>query len=120
MGKKKVKITSEKKEIYIKKTNELDECEMDLRTDTENCEFVVKEFSNRGIPVDEIKPKENVFTFGKWIRQGRSVRKGETGVKICWLAPMIKETKNGEKQTFRVISRSVFHISQTEKIQLVA
>ena len=58
---------------------------MDERTDTENCDFVVKEFSNRGIPVDEIKPKENVFTFGKWIKRGRSVRKGETGVKICWL-----------------------------------
>jgi hypothetical protein len=99
--------------------NKMDE-KMDERTDTENCEFVVKEFSNRGIPVDEIKPKENVFTFGKWIKRGRSVRRGETGVKICWLARMVKETKNGDKTTFRHIYRSVFHISQTDKIQLVA
>ncbi|MBM3835942.1 MAG: hypothetical protein FJ403_22295 [Verrucomicrobia bacterium] len=38
--------------------------------------------SAKGIPEDQIKSRENVFTFKAWNAQGRKVKKGEHGVKI--------------------------------------
>jgi hypothetical protein len=39
-------------------------------------------FIEKGIPEYDIKPRENVFTFHAWKALGRSVKKGEHGVKV--------------------------------------
>jgi len=60
--------------------------------------------------IDDVRPRENIFTFAAWLQLGRVVKKGETGVKITtWL----QMTKDGETFT-RPKTVSVFHISQTK------
>ena len=49
-------------------------------------------FMAKGIPEDEIKPRENVFTFHAWRALGRQVRRGEHGVKVSTWVPMDKKT----------------------------
>src|SRR5947208_12156767 len=39
-------------------------------------------FMAKGIAESDIKPRENVFTFHAWKALGRSVKKGEHGVKV--------------------------------------
>lgn len=81
-----------------------------------NYSKIITEFAARGIPEDDICPRSNVLTFKAWKALGRSVKKGEKGVKICTFRP-VEETdkKSGEKT--RTGSRpwfsSVFHVSQT-------
>jgi hypothetical protein len=79
-------------------------------------------FMDKGIPETEIKPRENVFTFNAWKALGRSVKKGEHGVKVVTFitcggkididATSGEETKTGEYR--RPHTTTVFHISQTE------
>ena len=73
-------------------------------------------FQAKGIPADDIKPRENVFTFHAWKALGRSVRKGEHGVKVCTWIPMSKKDENGEAQPIGRKPRmtTVFHVSQTD------
>lgn len=73
----------------------------------------------KGIAGDDIKPRENVFTFNAWKALGRVVRKGEHGVKVVSFVPCSKPDKEtGEKISFtRPVTTTVFHISQTEAIQ---
>lgn len=82
---------------------------------------IISDFIARGIPADDIKPRENVFTFKAWQAQGRTVKKGEHGVKIYTritiggkdkVDPATGETTAGEART-RPGSATVFHISQT-------
>ena len=47
-------------------------------------------FMAKGIAEDDIKPRENVFTFNAWRALGRTVKKGEHGVKIATCIPMGK------------------------------
>src|SRR5262249_11012014 len=70
-------------------------------------------FIAKGIAKADIEPRENVFTFNAWKALGRSVKKGEHGVKICTFV------ERRDKETSEVVSRyphttTVFHISQTE------
>lgn len=68
-------------------------------------------FQSKGIPLNDIKPRENVFKYDAWQALNRQVRKGEKGVRIVtWL----ENQKTGEKFPRTV---SVFHISQTDPIQ---
>ena len=101
----------------VEHPNTKEEHEMNMDTNTENCELVVDEFVNRGLPKDKIQPKENVFTYKKWQKLGRQVKKGEKGVKICWLAKLPPHKTDKDKIGWRHLVRSVFHISQTEKIE---
>ena len=39
-------------------------------------------FAAKGVAEEEIKPRENVFTFEAWKALGRVVRRGEHGVKV--------------------------------------
>ena len=89
---------------------------------TANYQAIIQGFASRGIPVDEIKPRENVFTYQAWQAKGRQVSKrpphipaGQYGVTI----PVIFEKV--DLQTKKVIKRynkpvTVFHISQTYEI----
>ena len=40
-------------------------------------------FTERGWAPEDVKPRENVFTYKAWQALGRQVRKGEKGVKVC-------------------------------------
>lgn len=75
-------------------------------------------FLEMGIPEDDIKPRENVFTFHAWKAQGRHVKKGQHGVRVVTYIPVkSRETdeQTGERQTVtRPWHTTVFHISQTE------
>ena len=80
-------------------------------------------FAARGIPESEIKPRENVFTYKAWLALGRQVRKGEHGVKVVTFVPMSKtDKKTSERKLIgrRPWTTTVFHVSQTEPMELDA
>jgi len=77
-------------------------------------------FLAKGIPDVDIKPRENVLTFHAWKAMGRSVRKGEHGVKVVTFIPCSKTVRGpggqDKEETFRrPWTTTVFHISQTEE-----
>ena len=84
---------------------------------------IVHGFMERGIPADEINPRENVFTYRAWQALGRQVRKGEKGIKVITYIPL--DPKRREDGTIdpkrpggaRPWSTTVFHISQTDPMQ---
>ena len=86
-----------------------------------NFPAIIQGFKARGIPEDQISPRENVFTYQAWKALGRQVRKGEHGVKVITFIKRdkkTKDTKTGEVklQTYSMPRTvSVFHISQTDK-----
>jgi hypothetical protein len=72
-------------------------------------------FEAKGIPIEEIQPRENVFTFQAWKALGRFVKRGEHGVKITAYVPMMKKREDGTIEHFTAPrTTTVFHISQTE------
>lgn len=73
---------------------------------------ILKGFIEKGIPEDEILPRENVFTFNAWKALGRVVKKGEKGVKVV---TFIRTEKEGKPQQYPRVT-TVFHISQTEEL----
>ena len=80
-----------------------------------NYPTIISGFMAKGISAQEIKPRENVFSYDAWLALGRQVRKGETGVKcVTWIDTESKETGKPSKL---VRSVSVFHVSQTDSIQ---
>lgn len=85
-----------------------------------NYPAIIAGFIDKGILEAEIRPRENVFTFQAWKALGRSVRKGEHGVKVHTFVPMTAEVKDTETGEVKVRaysaprSTTVFHISQTE------
>lgn len=87
-----------------------------------NYETIIREFSARGIPLDDIHPRENVLTYHAWRALGRQVRRGEHGVSVLtFIQPAETETPEGDdrKKTrhgSRPWSARVFHISQTDPI----
>ena len=84
-----------------------------------NYPAIVQGFIEKGIEPDDIKPRENVFTFHAWRALKRVVKKGEHGVKIITFIPVYgKDEKTGEKiQTGkRPWTSTVFHVSQTKAL----
>lgn len=75
-------------------------------------------FMARGIPEQEIRPRENVFTYNAWRALGRQVRKGEHGVRCVTFVPMEHtDKKTGEKESSRrPWTTTVFHVTQTDAI----
>ncbi len=82
-----------------------------------NYHAILEGFAARGIPMDLIVPRENVFTFNAWRALGRTVRKGEHGVKILTWIPMQVKDGDTKKRAVRPRSATVFHVSQTEALQ---
>lgn len=88
-----------------------------------NYPAIFEGFIAKGIPESEITPRVNVFAFNAWRALGRTVRKGEHGVKVCTFVPVTKKTRDpatGEEseQAFRrPWTTTVFHISQTKPIE---
>jgi hypothetical protein len=91
-----------------------------------NYPAIYEGFMAKGIAESDIKPRENVFTFNAWKALGRSVKKGERGVKVVTFITVAgrvdvdQETGHvaGEFKTSNAYRRprttTVFHISQTE------
>lgn len=80
-----------------------------------NYPAIISGFMAKGIPAEEILPRENVFTFHAWKALGRSVKKGEHGVWVVTFIPCTRENREtGEKETYkRPWTSTVFHVSQT-------
>lgn len=76
-----------------------------------NYAVIFEGLMEKGIPADDIIPRENVFTFPAWKALGRIVKKGERGVKIVTFVSNEKIGKTFPKTT------TVFHISQTEELK---
>jgi antirestriction protein ArdC len=95
---------------------------------TANFGPIIDGFMEKGIPADDIRPRENVFTFWAWKALGRRVRKGEHGVKVITWVPMegkkAADTSDNAEQpqpdrkprkgASRPWTTTVFHVSQTE------
>lgn len=85
-----------------------------------NYPAIYQGFIAKGIPESEILPRENVFTFNAWRALGRTVRRGEHGVKVLtFIERAGKETDKdtGERKMIRLAwTTTVFHISQTEAL----
>lgn len=79
-----------------------------------NIPTVYAGFLAMGIPEGEILPRENVLSFHAWRAMGRTVRKGEHGVKlVTWIDAKQSDTGESRKLARTV---SVFHISQTDAL----
>ncbi|MHC4621835.1 MAG: ArdC family protein [Planctomycetota bacterium] len=97
---------------------------------TRNFMDIINGFTGRGIPPDDVRPRENVFTYQAWKALGRQVRKGEHGVKVTTWIPMditkreAEEARKAETEGRKPKRRShcrprtatVFHVSQTDPI----
>ena len=83
---------------------------------TMNYGAIFEGFMAMGIPEDDIKPRENVFTFHAWKALGRSVKKGEHGVKVCtWIPTVSTDKVTGEEKHGKYPrTTTVFHVSQTQ------
>ena len=85
-----------------------------------NCAYLIHAFAARGIPVEDIRPRENCLTYRAWQQVGRQVKKGEKGVKVTTYIPVDRTEKDaatGEEKRVsysRPWSATVFHISQTK------
>lgn len=80
-------------------------------TSLANYGVILEGFLAMGIPITEILPRENVLTFNAWKALGRSVTKGQHGVKVI---SMIEKEHDGALEKL-FVSATVFHISQTKK-----
>ena len=83
-----------------------------------NYETIFNGFMEMGIDMDDIRPRENVFTFHAWKALGRAVKKGQHGVKVVTVIPCTKKDPESSEEVpvKKVTSTTVFHISQTEAI----
>ena len=98
-----------------------------------NWPAIIQGFAVKGIPEDQINPRENVFTYHAWRALGRQVRRGEHGIKVVtFVSVQGEESKedvdgvasngvdgtNKRKRGFRrPWTATVFHVSQTEPVQ---
>jgi antirestriction protein ArdC len=90
-----------------------------------NYAAIYQGFVAKGIPENEILPRENVFTYHAWRALGRQVRRGEHGGKVTTFVRMDKKTgdvdpETGEEKRVSIGRRAwtavVFHVSQTDAI----
>lgn len=85
-----------------------------------NLPAVYTGFMEKGIPMHDIKPRENVLTYQAWRALGRQVRKGEHGVKVLTFVGCEKEVETDGKIEVVAYKRpwtsTVFHVSQTDPI----
>ncbi|MDD4242839.1 MAG: ArdC-like ssDNA-binding domain-containing protein [Bacilli bacterium] len=83
-----------------------------------NYPAIIEGFLEKGIPVEDIKPRENIFTYNAWAALNRTVKKGEHGVKIVTVVKGSKKLKSGEEKPYSFPkTTTVFHISQTEELK---
>lgn len=88
-----------------------------------NYDALFEGFAAKGIDIDRVIPRENVFTYNAWLALGRQVRKGETGVRLPEVfIPVTKKDEDApnndkkKKKFMRIRPAAVFHVSQTDPI----
>ena len=91
-----------------------------------NWPAILAGFVAKGIPADDVRPRENVFTYHAWRALGRQVRRGEHGVKVVTFVEVRGENPpdppaDGAALAHRKSGRrpwtaTVFHLSQTDPI----
>ena len=82
-----------------------------------NYASIIVGFIEKGIPESEIIPRENVLTFHAWKALGRSVRKGEHGVRVVTFISGARVQEDGTKKGYRMPRAvTVFHVSQTDAL----
>lgn len=87
-----------------------------------NYPAIFEGFAARGIPIDQIRPRENVFTYAAWHALGRQVRNGEHGIKVVTVIQAARKERDDatgqeiEKIGSRPWTATVFHVSQTDPI----
>ncbi|MGO8788429.1 MAG: ArdC-like ssDNA-binding domain-containing protein [Terriglobia bacterium] len=85
-----------------------------------NYPAIFQGFSAMGISEDQIKPRENVFSYQAWKALGRHVKRGEHGIRVATVRDFRKQVidiETGEKkeEAYSVPwTATVFHVSQTE------
>ena len=84
-----------------------------------NYPAIFQGFLEKGIAEADIRPRVNVFTFNAWKALGRSVRKGEHGVKVFTFISTTRTVEGADGEQKQVGGRvarttTVFHVSQTE------
>ena len=80
-------------------------------------------FAAKGYATEDVKPRENIFTYNAWLALGRQVRRGEHGVRIITWVPMSKrdpDTGETSKGFRRPRNSTVFHITQTDPVATFA
>jgi hypothetical protein len=87
-----------------------------------NYPAIFEGFAEKGVPEEEILPRENVFTFNAWLALGRCVRKGERGVKVVTVIRRQTVDKKTGEEVMKKWPRTttVFHVSQTEPLEVTA
>jgi hypothetical protein len=83
-----------------------------------NFPAIMAGFIEKGIPEQDILPRENVLTFQAWKALGRHVMRSEHGVRVTTWIP-IAETRDESGAVTRAAGKRpwsavVFHVSQTE------
>ncbi|HEY2787420.1 MAG TPA: ArdC-like ssDNA-binding domain-containing protein [Fimbriiglobus sp.] len=93
-----------------------------------NWPAILAGFVAKGIPADDIRPRENVFTYHAWRALGRQVRRGEHGVKVVTFVDVrskspapVETPTDGTGPTRRTSGRrpwtaTVFHLTQTDPV----
>src|SRR5262249_46992117 len=83
-----------------------------------NYPAIYQGFMAKGIAEADILPRENVFTFNAWKAKGRSVKRGEHGVRVMTFITIggepdeiTGEVKGAHRKPHTSV---VFHVSQTE------
>jgi len=85
-----------------------------------NYPAIFEGFLAKGISEEEIKPRENVFSYQAWKALGRHVKRGEHGIKVATVRDFRKtvldaETGEEKEEVYSVPwTATVFHVSQTE------
>jgi antirestriction protein ArdC len=89
-----------------------------MQQSTMNYQAIFDGLMEMGIACEDIRPRDNVFTFNAWLALGRVVRKGQHGVRVCVFVPRESKDKDtGEiTQTRMPTGTTVFHISQTDAL----
>lgn len=95
-----------------------------------NYETIIEGFMEKGIELDDITPRVNVFTYNAWRALGRQVRKGESGVKVVTMIPLTQRAEDGQeaapltdesgKPRMKAKNVTVFHVSQTDPIEVTS
>ena len=82
-----------------------------------NYPAIIDGFLEKGISEADIQPRVNVFTFNAWKALGRSVKKGEHGVKVHTWIVLTDEDDDGKETTRRIPrTTTVFHVTQTKEL----
>ena len=83
-----------------------------------NYDAIFEGFEAMGIDADDIRPRENVFTFNAWKALGRVVRRGQHGVTVVtFIVSKKTDPETGEETESKHARRTtVFHVSQTDPL----